>query len=478
VSSSPPPRPRPSAPADHDAAPGSPPPAPGTGADTGPAPGSPPPPAQPSTTAASDAESGDSPPPPAQPRAPCGSSSGGPVTRLAGLPGFGRFWLASSVSDVGSYVSTVAIGVLVVQDLHEQAAGVGLVNAARWLPYLVLGLVIGALLERRRRRPLLVAADLGRGVLLVAVPVLALVGRLDLAALAALMVVFGALSLVGDTAFQSFLPRLAPPHLVTAANARLDQSGAVAQTSGPALGGGLVSLVGAPGAIVVDAASYLASGFLLLTLPTTEPAGQRIALREVPVDVVEGLRWVYRHPTLRPLALGTHGWFLCWAVTGAVLAPFALDTLGLGAAGFGLVVAAAGVGGLAGALAATRLGARWGAGHVVIACHAATAVSWAIAAFSPGWVALAGAQLLLGLSMGAENANSMGYRQAVTPDRLQARTNSVIRSVNRAMIVLGAPLGGLVADAVGYRVALGAAAGGFLLVAVGMAASRVRTARV
>jgi MFS family permease len=401
-----------------------------------------------------------------------------PPARLGDCAGFGRFWTASSVSDLGSYVSTVAIGVLVVEVLHEGAAGVGLVNAARWLPYLVLGLVIGALVERRRRRPLLVASDLGRGVLLLAVPALALVGRLDLAALAAIMVAFGTLSLVGDTAFQSFLPRLVPPPLLTAANARLDQSGAVAQTSGPALGGGLVSLVGAPGAILVDAVSYLASGFLLLTLPATEPPGRRISLREVPADVVEGVRWIYRHPVLRPLALGTHGWFLCSAVTGAVLAPFALDTLHLGATGFGLVVAVAGVGGLAGALVATRLERRFGAGPVIIGCRAATAVSWAIAAVGPGWAALAGAQLLLGLSMGASNASEMGYRQAVAPDRLQGRVNSVIRSINRAMIVLGAPVGGLVADAVGHRVALGAAAGGFLVVAVGTAVSGARTARI
>jgi MFS family permease len=401
-----------------------------------------------------------------------------PPVRLGACPGFGRFWAASAVSDLGSYVSTVAIGVLVVEVLHERAAGVGLVNAARWLPYLVLGLVIGALVERRRRRPLLVAADLGRGVLLVAVPVLAVVDRLDLGALAAIMVGFGALSLVGDTAFQSFVPRLVPPPLLTAANARLDQSAAVGQTSGPALGGALVSLVGAPGAILVDAVSYLASGFLLLSLPAAEPAGRRISLREVPADVVQGLRWIYRHPTMRSMALSTHGWFLCSAVTGAVLAPFALDTLGLDAAGFGLVLAVAGVGGLAGALAATRLGRRFGAGPVIIVCRAATAASWAIAAVSPGWAALAGAQLLLGLSMGASNANEMGYRQVVTPDGLQGRVNSVIRSINRAMIVLGAPVGGLVADAVGHRVALGAAAGGFLLVAAGMAVSGARTARI
>lgn len=433
-----------------------------------------PPPVSPRPPAAPDA--------PRPPIGPTAEPTPDPPARLRACAGFGRFWAASSVSSFGDYVSIVAIGVLVVQVLHEQAAGVGLVNAARWVPYLVLGFVVGALVERSRRRPLLVVSDLGRGVLLGAVPVLALLGRLDLGALAALMVGFGLLSLVGDAAFQSFLPRLVPARLLTAANARLDQSDAVGQTAGPALGGGLVAVVGAPVAVLVDAVSYLASGLLLLTLRTVEPPGRRLTLRGVPADIAEGLRWIYRHPMLRPNALGTHGWFLCTAVTGAVLAPFALDTLGLGVTGFGLVVALAGVGGLAGALVSTRLGARWGVGPVIIGCRAVTALAWAVAALSPtggpGWVVLGGAQLLVGLSMGAENANEMAYRQTITPDHLQGRVNSAIRSINRAMIVLGAPIGGLFADAVGYRVALGVAAGGFLLVAVGMAASRFRTARL
>jgi hypothetical protein len=101
----------------------------------------------------------------------------------------------------------------------------------------------GVLVERSRRRPLLVATDLGRGLLLVAVPLLALAHRLSLPVL---MAVFGLMSLVGDAAAQSFLPRAVPAHLLTAANARLDQSDAVAQTCGPALAGGLISVLGAP----------------------------------------------------------------------------------------------------------------------------------------------------------------------------------------------------------------------------------------
>ena len=130
--------------------------------------------------------------------------------------------------------------------LHGGAADVGLVNASRWLPYLLFGLVAGVLVDRARRRPLLVVTDLGCGLLLLTVPLLALTHHLGLAVLMALMMMFGLLSLLNDAAFQAFVPRLVPPDLLTRAHARLDQSSAVAETSGPALVGGLVSIFGAP----------------------------------------------------------------------------------------------------------------------------------------------------------------------------------------------------------------------------------------
>lgn len=227
--------------------------------------------------------------------------------------------------------------------LHGGAAEVGLVSAARWLPYLLFGVFAGVFIERARRRPVLVTTDLVRCILLTAIPTLAVTHRLSLAVLVAFMSVFGLASLANDAASQSFLPRLVPQRLLTRANARLDQSDAVAQTSGPALAGGLVSLLTAPWAVLVDAASYLASGLVLLRVRVVEPPARRLSLRGVRSEASEGLRWLYRHPTLRPQALSTHGWFLVNAIAGATLPLFALRTLGLSPFGLGLALAAGGV---------------------------------------------------------------------------------------------------------------------------------------
>jgi MFS family permease len=296
------------------------------------------------------------------------------------------------------------------------------------------------------------------------------------------MIVFGLASLANDAASQSFLPRLVPPGLLTRANARLDQSDAVAQTSGPALAGGLVSLLTAPWAVLVDAASYFASGLLLLRVPVAEPPSRRFSLRGVRAEAVEGLRWIYHHRTLGPYVLSTHGWFLFHAIAGATLPVFALRTIGLSPFGLGLALAIGGAGGLLGALSAAALGARFGAGRIVIASRVGNGMAWAlIASGGPGWsgwVVFGIGEFLLGLTMGTANSNEMGYLQAITPDQLQGRSNATRRSINRAMIVIGAPLGGVLADALGYRPMLYTAAVGFGLVSVSLAISPYRHARL
>ncbi|MFI9487625.1 MFS transporter [Promicromonospora sp. NPDC052451] len=431
---------------------------------------------------------------------------------------FRWFWAGEAVSELGTYVTTVALQVLVVLTLGASATELGVVNAARWVPYLVLGLVLGVVVDRWRRRPVLITTDLARGVLLGAVPLLWWVGALTVPVLAGFMVVLGVASLLNDAASQSFVPRLVPRSALVRANARLDQTGAVAQASGPAVGGAVTTALGAPLAVLVDAATYLLAAFAVWRAKVPEPnpvrtatragGGLRHATRRLLDDVREGLRWVYRHTTLAPLALATHGWFLCNGVVTTVLAPFALVGLGLSAFQLGLALAAAGAAGLVGALFSERAGRVWGAGRTVVVARAAMVPAWSVVALAPvgdpdgaaawltvavvalapvgdpdgaaAWLTVAvvaAGQALYGLAMGLENANEMGYRQAVTPDHLQARTNTTIRSVNRAMLVVGAPAGGLLADHVGYRPALWLGVAGFTLVAALLGFSRFRTAQ-
>ena len=399
--------------------------------------------------------------------------------------GFLFFWVSETVSGFGTAITTIALQVMIVVSLRGTASDVGWVNAARWLPYVFFGFVVGAVIERTRRKPVLVATDLGRAMLLAAIPILWSLGWLNFATLMGLVALFGALSLLNDAATQSFLPRLVPAPALLAANARLDQGEALAQTSGPVIAGSLVTTLGAPIAILFDAGSYLFSAFVTARIVVSEPKRSSTnAPANLRREIGEGFAWVYRHPMLKPLALSTHGWFICNSMLGAIFVPFVLLNLHLDAFALGIILAAGGVAGLIGSLMAPRIGLAWGAGPTVIACRALMPLAWGVIALVPEdavvWAAisqLAAGQVIYGFGMGAENANEMGYCQAVTPDGMQGRRTGIMRSVNRAMIVIGAPIGGILADGIGYRPVMWIAVAGFALVATLLGLSRFRHAR-
>lgn len=429
-----------------------------------------------------------------------GSSATEP--KLRRYPAFVRFWLASTVSDFGTYITTLALSFLILVTLHGTPLDQGLVNAARWAPYLLFGLVAGVWIDRLPRRTVLVGGDVGRGLLLAGVCVTAATGTISVTALIILMFAFGTLALTSDAAYQSFLPQLVPRSLLTKANARLQQSDTLAQTTGSALAGGLVALVSAPGALLVDAVSYFFSAAVLLSLKGTSGRAPGQNRQRLHRKVAEGLRWVYGHSHLAPLAWSTHIWFIGSAILGAVLPTVILNDLGLGSLGLGLVMGCSGIGAVIGTTLSTRLGHRWGTGTAMVAARLAQPFAIALVAVAPlaaggqhagytsgaplhwpgeVWAAFALAalgQLLFGMAMGVEGPLEMGYQQAVTPDRLIARMSATRRSINRGMIVIGAPLGGVIATAAGTDAALWAAAVFLLLASLVLLFSRFRDARI
>ncbi len=431
------------------------------------------------------------------------------VTDLRRNPRFVRFWLASTVSDFGTYLTTVALSVLILVTLDGSAFDQGLVNAARWAPYLIFGLVAGIWVDHFERTTVLIAGDVVRGVLLVTLCLAAWLDLLSVPALMAIIFAFGTVALVSDAAFQSFVPMLVPRAQLTRANARLQQSTTVAQTSGAALAGSLVALSSAPIALLIDAFSYFFSGAVLYSIrqgPRSPGERAETARATLRGRIAEGLRWIYSHVHLRPLALSTHLWFIGFSMVGAVVPTLVIRELDLGAFGLGLVLAGAGIGGVAGTIAATRLGSRFGTGRTIVVARLVEPFGVALMALAPAayivfegdlptglydwavsdwpagaWAALGLAflgQLIIGTAMGAEGPLQMGFEQAVTPDRLIARMTATRRSVNRGMIVLGAPLGGFLATNAGVQTALWASAAVMVLAGLILALSPFWSARV
>lgn len=397
-------------------------------------------------------------------------------------PPFFRYWRATAVSGLGTYVTVFALQALVVLTLDGTASDVGLLNAARWLPYLTFGLVVGALVDGRRRLPLMVRTDLVQAFLLLLVPLLWWLDVLSLPVLLVVVFAYGTAAVVNMAATMSFLPRLVERSQLQPAHARVDGADAVASMSGPALGGLLVSAVGAPLTVVLDAATYLYSALTLRRIAVDEPPPRTgVTARQLLGEIKEGVRWAYGRSGLRTLAIATHGWFVGNAVVGVVVAPYAFLVLDLSAAQLGLVGAVGGLGALIGATVTTAVGRRLGTGRTIIACHLLTTVGVAVMALAAessyaAWVLGLG-QAGYGMAMGMSNSHEMSYRQLVTPDGLQARTNTTLRSLNRAVVVVVAPVAGFLADAVGMQTMLVAAAATFAVVATGLAATSFRAVR-
>lgn len=399
---------------------------------------------------------------------------------------FRWFWAGETASSFGSWITILTLQVIVVDYLHAGTVGLGWMNAARWLPYLLFGLVLGALIDRVRRRPVMIASDLVRALLLCTIPVLWVYDLLNLSVLLALAVLVGTATLVNDSASQAFVPRLIPPRSLQTAHARIDGTNAVAETAGPAIGGGLLAVLAAPFALLVNVATFLFSAIVVALVQVEEPrrpepdGSSRPSLRR---EIAAGLNWVYSTPSLRDLAMWTHVWFAAQAILAAVSVDYFLNDLGIDVFWLGIVMAGGGLGGIIGALASQKVGERLGNGRAVILAHVCSAAGalvllTASLPVEASVLIVFGGVCLHGFAIGLSNSHEMAYRQSLTPDAFQARTNTTMRSMNRAVIVIVSPLAGILAAATSAELTLIVAAVIFALTAIGLWFSPFRTVRI
>lgn len=399
---------------------------------------------------------------------------------------FLKLWSAETISLVGTQVTALALPLTAILRLNASTFQVGLLASVQYLPFLVVGLPAGSIVDRLRRLPVLVSADLGRAALLIVVPLLAWLGQLSLGVLYPVAFAVGVLSVFSDIALQSYLPSLVSSEQIVHANAKLELSYSGSQLAGPGLGGILVQTLTAPIAIVFDVASYLCSAVLLLLIrrrePTPTASGPMVDLRRLGRDILAGLRFVFAHRLIRPLALatGTANFFYLLGMTGAILALFAVRQLHVSPLLFGVVLLLGNVGSVAGALASTWVlkHVRFGVMMVIAPLSAAAGVAL-IALATP---ATAVPQIAAGVIVGQfgvtiYDISQLSLRQAVTPADLLGRMNATVRFVNWGPIPIGAFLGGVLGQAIGLRDVLWLAVAGCLLPGLWLGWSAVRTLR-
>ena len=367
--------------------------------------------------------------------------------------------------------------------LEADAAQMGILTAAGYVPFIFVGLQAGVWVDRMRRRPLLIWSNLVTAVLLLTIPLAAVLGVLRLEQLYVLALVIGGIHVVSDVAEQSFLPSLVDRARLPAANARLSGSDSVAQIVGPSVAGVLIQVLTAPIAILVDAISFVVSAALLSGMRTAEPPplpDER--RRDTRGLIIEGLRHVTSHRLLRPIfSCGATHNFSRRAIE-ALFVLYAVDQLGLDPIALGIVLAAGGPGSLLGALVAVPLSRRIGVGPTIAWMQVLTGVACLAAplAAGPEWMTiglLALGQALLGIARPVFNIAQLSLRQAITPERLQGRVNATMRFIMWGVTPVGALAGGLAGASLGLRPTLFVAAIGVLIAAVWIVRSPVFTLR-
>ena len=387
---------------------------------------------------------------------------------------FRRVWTAATISIFGSLVTRMALPFVAILTLSANSFDVALVRSMDLVAGLSVGLVAGAWVDRLRRRPVLIWADLGRAALLLTIPLAALGGWLSLAQLLVVAFLTAVLTTFFDVADNAFLPTIVPRKDLVRANGALAASGSVSEFAAFGSAGFLVQLLTGPITILINAFTYLVSAVLLGTLRVNEPPPPERSQRE-PVlrEIAAGLRLVASHPILRSLTLATMALAGLWGIFGATWYLFAIEELGLDPAVIGLIAAVGGGSSLLGALVAARVNRRFGIGRLVIGAMLLASFGNLLVPLAPSGAPLlaiaflVGQQLIVDSAVTVYDITEVSIRQTLVTDRQLGRVNATVRVailVAELVCTIGAgvlalyiglratsflaPLGGLIAAAV------------------------------
>ncbi|WP_058043061.1 MFS transporter [Streptomyces roseifaciens] len=405
---------------------------------------------------------------------------------------FLKFWGAESLSMFGTQISMLAIPLLAVTVLDAGPFQMGLINAAQFLPYLLFTLLAGVWVDQRRRRPIMIGANLGRAAVLALIPLTSVLGLLRVELLAAIVFAAATLTVVFDLAYQAYLPSLVKRDQLIEGNGKLEGSRSIAQAGGPGIGGLIVGLATAPVAVLLDALTYLVSAIALLfirrpeagpaTASTTATTATATATASttatatatdpgpVLTRIGAGLRLVAHHRHLRAIAGEAATYNLFNQAFWAVLVLHLSRELHFSALLLGTMLAMSGVGAFAGSVLAGRLARRWGLGRTIVATTALACAAPLLIPIAGGngdgngsggraaaVAVIAVALVLNGAGVAISNIHVVSLRQTVVPPELLGRTNAGYRFLVTGTAALGALLGGWLGGVIGLRATLAAA---------------------
>ena len=406
--------------------------------------------------------------------------------RLSGLwrhSEFLKLWTGQTISQLGSQITLLALPLTAVLNLKATPFEMGILGAAEFLPFVLVGLFAGVWVDRMYRRPILIAADVGRTLLLGSIPAAALLGVLRIEQLYIVAFLVGIMTVFFDVAYQSYLPALVSRQELIEGNSKLEVSRSVAAIAGPGMAGALVQIVTAPIAILLDALSFLVSVVSLLIIKTVEPppppAHQR---RSMWHEIREGMGVVLGNPALRSIAGCTGTSNLFSNMIFAVYVLYLTRELGVSPGLIGLIYSIGSIGALGGAVIASLMAQRLGLGLTLISVIFLGGVSTLLIPLAAGSIPVIAAFLIVSFFITSSastiyNINQVSLRQAITPDRLQGRMNASMRFIVWGTIPIGSLVGGALGNTIGLRPTLFVGAIGSLFPVLWLAFSPVRLLR-
>ncbi len=406
--------------------------------------------------------------------------------RFSGLwkhPDFMKLWVGQTVSEFGSRITRGGIPLIAVITLSASPADMGILAAVASLPVLVFGLFAGVWVDRLRRRPIMIAMDVARLLLLLTIPAAALTGQLNMALLIVMTALLGVLGLVFETAYRAYLPSLVEREHVIEGNSKLATTDSLAEIGGPAIAGVLIQIISAPLAVLFDALTFAvsATSFALIRKPERKPEPPRTVAqgRSMRREIAEGISVVAADPVLRTLAiaLALDGFFGNFYA--ALYDIYAVRELGMSAGLLGVSIAGGGVGALIGALLANRVERRFGLSRTLIGALLISALISFLIPLADGspevaTLLLLTAQIVGDGAMMVYMIYALSLQQIIVPDRLLGRTNASMSFLAQGVAPVGALIAGGLGAALGARSTLLIAVIGGLATALWVSRSPLR----
>jgi MFS family permease len=377
---------------------------------------------------------------------------------------FRRLWAGQTISELGSVVTRTAIPLVAVLVLGAGPREMALLIVSASLAVLLVGFVAGAWVDRLRRRPLLIWADVIRAVLLFSIPAAHLAGALRIEQLYLVVFLEGCVGSLFDAAYPAYVPSLIGVDRVVEGNSKLATSSSLAEIGGPGLAGGLVQAIGAPLAILVDAISFVVSAISLLLIRSREPQRPpRTSATPIRMEILEALRLVRRHAVLVPLTLRSIIAHVAGSFYGVLYTIYLIEELHLPPLLLGIVVSAGGVGSLVASFFAARVIARFGFGPALIWTATGASIIGVLTPLAGGPLLLATLMVFLPQLIGdglqtVESVAELSLIQGVIPDRILGRVNATLEVFSHGVAYpLGALLAAALAGGIGVRgvIALG-----------------------